>query len=88
MWHRNKEAAWSWKSSQARPSRPQRWHAPTLQISAFFFFFSELLNGRSVPQLPGSFSLLSYLLGNTICLDVHRKAQLPPGARKSLGLRI
>lgn len=43
-------------------------------VADFRIFFSELLNGRSVPQLPGSFSLLSYLLGNTICLDVHRKA--------------
>lgn len=74
---RNKEAAWSWKSSQAHPSHPRRWHAPTLQISFFIFFPSELSNGRSVPQLPGSFSLLPYLLGNTIYLDVHRKAQPP-----------
>lgn len=35
-------------------------------VADFHIFFSKLLNGRSVPQLPGSFSLLSYLLGNAI----------------------
>lgn len=75
MWHRNNEVSWSWKSSQARPSHPQR--LPHCRFPFFVFFFSELLNGRSVPHLPRSFSLLPYLLGNAIYLDVHRKAQPP-----------
>ena len=57
-------------------------------VADFRIFFSELLNGRSVPQLTGSFSLLSYLLGNTIYLYVYHKSQLPPGASASFGLRI
>lgn len=49
----------------------------------FRIFFSELLNGRPIPQLTGSFSLLSYLLGNNIYLDVHCKSQLSPGLSAS-----
>lgn len=45
----------------------------------FRIFFSELLNGRPIPQLTGSFSLLSYLLGNNIYLDVCCKSRLSPG---------
>lgn len=57
-------------------------------IADLRIFFSELLNGRSIPQLTRSFSLLSYLVGNTVYLDVPHKSQLPPGASALFGLHI
>lgn len=67
------------------PSPPELAHS---HVADFRILFSELLNGRSIPQLTGSFSLLSYLLGNAVYLDVHRKSQLPPGASASFGIHV
>lgn len=84
MWHGDGSCT-GWKSTQPRLSCP-----PALVLSHLADFQISLQDLKWQVHSSAYQELFSavYLPANAVCLDVHRKSQLPPGASTSSGLHI